>query len=59
MNRFGLTSLNGSCGFLLVTDYRLIVSWDVGLLSILLQMSVIGKIEMSLSFLILVILTFP
>ena len=59
MNRFGFTSLNRSCGFLLVTDYRLIVSWDVGLLSILLQMSVIGKIEMSLSFLILVILTFP
>ena len=42
MSRFGFASLNGSCGFLLVTDYRLMVSGDVSLLPILLQMGVIG-----------------
>ena len=55
---FGFTSLDRSSLFLLVTDCRIMVSGDISLLSILLQMSVIREIKVSLSFLILIILTF-
>ena len=55
MTRFGFTSLNRSGLFLLVTDYRIMMSGNVSLLPILLQMGMIGEIKVSLTFFVFVI----